>query len=88
MGMTLFKVLYGRDPPSIILGSISDDIPWDLQQQLQQHDQLLTTLKANLHKAQTHTKLYADKHRTDLQFLVSDYVFVKLQPYRQHSIRL
>jgi len=88
MGMTPFKVLYGRDPPSIIPASINDDTPWDLQQQLQQRDQLLTTLKANLHKAQTRMKLYADKHRTDLQFSVGDYVFVKLQPYRQHSICL
>jgi len=33
-------------------------------------------------------KLYADKHCIDLQFSVGDYVFVKLQPYHQHSIRL
>jgi len=88
MGMTPFKVLYGRDPLSIIPTFINDDTSWDLQQQLQQRDQLLTTLKANLHKAQTRMKLYADKHRTDLQFSVGDYAFVKLQPYCKHSIRL
>nr|KYP33360.1 hypothetical protein KK1_045790 [Cajanus cajan] len=33
-------------------------------------------------------KLYADCHCTAFEFNVGDFVFVKLQPYCQHSIRL
>ncbi|XP_076940146.1 uncharacterized protein LOC143609213 [Bidens hawaiensis] len=33
-------------------------------------------------------KLYADSHRRDIQFQVGDWVYVKVQPYRQNSIRL
>ena len=31
-------------------------------------------------------KQQADKHRTDLEFEVGDWVYIKLQPYRQHSM--
>ena len=33
-------------------------------------------------------KHFADAKRTDISFQVGDYVFVKLQPYRQTSLKL
>lgn len=33
-------------------------------------------------------QLFADQHRTDRNLEIGDYVYVKLQPYRQHSVVL
>ncbi|GJW14511.1 hypothetical protein Tco_0018644 [Tanacetum coccineum] len=88
IGVTPFKVVYGRDPPSVITCSFGDDTPSDVIQQLQQRDALLNQLKINLGRAQARMKKYADKKRRELSFAIGDYVFVKLQPYRQHSVKL
>ncbi|KAH0652914.1 hypothetical protein KY289_030592 [Solanum tuberosum] len=47
-----------------------------------------TLLKANLIKSQTRMKKLEDKHRTELVFALGGWVFVKLKPYRQLSVRL
>ncbi|KAL4324042.1 hypothetical protein GQ457_11G007640 [Hibiscus cannabinus] len=87
-GMTPFKALYGRDPPAMIdyldQGSKNDQVHHDLQDR----DELLRVLKLNLRKAQVRMKNHADKHRRELEFEVGSWVFVKLQPYRQLSLRL
>ncbi|GJU55661.1 ty3-gypsy retrotransposon protein [Tanacetum coccineum] len=41
IGVTPFKVVYGRDPPSVITCSFGDDTPSDVIEQLQQRDALL-----------------------------------------------
>lgn len=87
-GMNPFKILYGRDPPTIIPCYTRDDTPFDVHAQLVARDQLLAQLKLNLSRAQTRMKLNADKKHVEVEFNVGDFVFVKLQPYRQHSLRL
>ena len=51
IGITPFKVIYGRDPPSIIKCHFPADTPFDVQAQLQQRDALLSQLKLNLERA-------------------------------------
>jgi len=58
------------------------------QKQLQTRDVLLDSLKQNIQKAQLRMKIQADHHRRELEYNVGDFVYVKLQPYRQHSLRL
>ena len=50
--------------------------------------QFLQLLKDNLATAQARMKFFADKKRTEREFLVGDWVYLKLQPYRQTSIAL
>ena len=45
-------------------------------------------LKQNLPSAQARMRSQADLHRIDISFTVRDWVYLKLQPYRQHSLRL
>lgn len=86
-GMTPFQALYGRKPPNIarnVLGSSSNDL---IEQYMLRREDVLNLLKFNLSKAQTRMKTSADKGRTEDQFDEGDWVFVKLRPYRQHSLR-
>ncbi|GJS31472.1 ty3-gypsy retrotransposon protein [Tanacetum coccineum] len=88
IGMTPFKVLYGRDPPSIIPCSVFEDTPSDVQTQLQASDVVLSQLLINIIRAQSKMKKYVDKKRRKLEFAVGDFVYVKLQLYRQLSVKL
>lgn len=44
--------------------------------------------KENLSKAQQRIKILADKGRTEIDFSVGDWFYLKLQPYRQSSVTL
>lgn len=57
----------------------------DVIMKRQQVQQLLLD---HLLKAQERMKLYADQRRTKRESQVGDFVFLKLQPYRQTSIAL
>lgn len=49
---------------------------------------MLVQLKQNLLKAQARMKMMANNKRTKISFTKGEWVFVKLQPYRQHSLPL
>jgi hypothetical protein len=53
---------------------------------LTSREEILALLRKNLRKAQDTMKRNADKHRKDVHFAVGDWVYVKLQPYRQLSL--
>lgn len=86
--MTPFKVVYGREPPSLFKYNLSDLDPPALQDMLHERDVVLAHLKSNLLKAQASMKKYADTKRQQVEFNIGDMVLVKLQPYRQHSVAL
>ena len=44
-------------------------------------------MKDHLQRAQNQQKVQADKHRVDRTFEVGDLVYLRLQPYRQTSIK-
>nr|GEV71166.1 protein NYNRIN-like [Tanacetum cinerariifolium] len=50
-------------------------------------EQTLKLLYFNLKKAQDRMKSQADKARSDREFQISDWVYLKLQPYRQLTVR-
>lgn len=85
LGMTPFRALYGREPPTLTRQACSIDDPAEVREQLTDRDALLAKLKINLTRAQQVMKRQADKKRLDVSFQIGDEVLVKLQPYRQHS---
>lgn len=86
IGMTPFKAMYGREPP-LLAGYESGSTPiQELDAQLVERDALLGDLKKHLEAAANRMKQVADAKRRDVTFAVGDWVFLRLQPYRQHSI--
>ena len=53
---------------------------------LKDRQQLLSLLKHNLTVAHEKMKWYADKKRVDRSFNVGDWVYLRLQPYKQASV--
>lgn len=54
---------------------------------LQQREAMRRVFKFHLSRAQDRMKQMADKRRSEREFQVGDLVYLKLQPYRQHSLR-
>ena len=86
--MSPFKVVFGREPPSIIPYEVTPTDPHNLQESLIIRDKVLQQLKSNLRRAQNYMKMQADKKRREFQLQIGDLALVKLQPYRQHSVAL
>ncbi|KAK4346772.1 hypothetical protein RND71_033111 [Anisodus tanguticus] len=86
--MSLFKVLYGYDPPQLTFELISQSKIEIVDQMLKKIQLMAKVLKENLMKAQNRMKVNADRKRTEREFNIGDWVFLKLQPYRQTSIAL
>ncbi|PKI61177.1 hypothetical protein CRG98_018408 [Punica granatum] len=68
-----------------VKGSSSNEL---VKQQLLNRDEALALLRQNLAKAQLRMKEIADRKRRDVHFQEGDWVYVKLKPYRQRSVRL
>ena len=55
---------------------------------LKTRQEVLEALKHNLMLAQERMKLFFDKRHTEREFMVGDWVYLRLQPYRQSSLAL
>ena len=55
--------------------------------QLEENKKVMQVLQDNLSIAQNHIKQQADQHRTEREFEIVDWVFVRLQPYKQLPLR-
>jgi Integrase zinc binding domain/Integrase core domain len=86
-GMTPFEATYGRKPPSLLAyGAGTSSLPV-IDHDLTSRDAIISQLKTNLAKAQEAMKFFADKHRKDYEFQQGQLVLLKLQPFRQLSLR-
>ncbi|KAF5757863.1 putative nucleotidyltransferase, Ribonuclease H [Helianthus annuus] len=85
-GMTPFRVVYGREPPSLLPYVMGETKNADLEHQLLDRDDMLKLLRSNLQKAQDRMRNQANTKRRDQTYNVGDYVFLKIQPYRQKSL--
>jgi hypothetical protein len=87
IGMTPFRALYNYDPLSFVEIAFGDSRAPMVQDWVQQSQDILRELKDHLQRAQNQQKVQADKHRVERTFEVGDLVYLRLQPYRQASIK-
>ncbi|KAL6179957.1 hypothetical protein ACLB2K_046628 [Fragaria x ananassa] len=85
--MTPFKALYGYDPRPIQSYTPDSTAVQSVDQDLQSRDELLAVLKRNLQVAQARMKQAYDKNHTESEFSEGDWVYLKLQPYKQQSVK-
>ena len=84
--MTPYEVVYGQPPPLHLPYLPGEDMNDEVDRSLQRREQILSDLNGHLTKAHQRMKSQADKHRSDRNFAVNDWVWLKLQPYRQQSM--
>ena len=78
LGTTPFKLVYGRDPPSMKAYEPGNARAPAVDPLLQDRDDFLLAARECLLQAQDHAKLYYDAKHTPLEFEVSAWVWVKL----------
>ncbi|XP_050374823.1 uncharacterized protein LOC126792451 [Argentina anserina] len=84
--MTQFEALYGAPPPSITSYHPGSTSVQAVDEALRDRDSFLKLLRENMHMAQNKMKQQADSHRSDIEFEIRDWVYLKLHPYCQQSV--
>lgn len=80
-----FLLLYGRPPPSLLQYVPKTAKVQSVEDSLYERDRM-KLLRDHLNLARDKMKFFAEK-RTNRKFEVGDLVLLKLQPYRQISVR-
>ncbi|KAL1208034.1 hypothetical protein V5N11_008182 [Cardamine amara subsp. amara] len=83
---TQFEIVYGRPPPVHLPYLPGESKVAVVARSLQERESMLLLLKFYLMRAQHRMKQFADQQRTELDFEIGEYVYLKLQPYRQNSV--
>ena len=86
LNMTPFEALFGYKPTPLPLGPYLDSVVPTVTDMVQERSRISSYIKEHLAKAQQRMKHYADQHRTERSFSEGDWVFLKLQPYRQQTV--
>jgi hypothetical protein len=86
--MSPFEALYEYKPPLIQQISVPCDASAEVEVTIQEKDHMIKTLQQNLLQAQQRMKKYADANRTERSFAPGDFVYLKMQPYRETSLGL
>nr|XP_008373708.1 uncharacterized protein LOC103437020 [Malus domestica] len=84
--MSPYQALYGMPPPTVHTYMPGTTAIHRVNKSLQDRDTLLRLLRTNLQLAQNRMKQTYDKGRTERVFEVGDWVYLKVQPYRQQSV--
>ena len=85
--MTPFKSLYGYAPPKWKDLITNQARVASVKDNLEENQKVVQILKENLNTARNIMKQQADRHRTEREFEIGDWVFVRLQPYKQLSLK-
>ncbi|KAI9186883.1 hypothetical protein LWI28_021871 [Acer negundo] len=87
VNMSPFEVMYGRPPPMLNTYEKGTTRNEEVERDLMARDEIVAKVKKELEKAQGRMKKYYDQGRRDVSFEPGDFVYLKLQPYRQKSLK-
>jgi hypothetical protein len=85
--MTHFEAIYGQNPPSFLSYFPGVLKVQGVDQMLTVREAILRTLKENLVMAQNCMKQQEDQGHPERQFVEGDQVFLRMQPYKQNSLK-
>jgi hypothetical protein len=83
LGRSPFEVLYSHKPRNFGIQNILLPAVTEVEHWLHTRKAMLPLFRKHLERAQRRMCAHADKKRLERQFLVGDYVYLKLQPYIQ-----
>ncbi|KAJ0816356.1 putative nucleotidyltransferase, Ribonuclease H [Helianthus annuus] len=85
--MSPYEALFGIKP-SLHIPYIPGDTSIAAVEELhREREAMIRKLKVNLESARNRMKQFSDAHRTDREFQVGEWVYVKLHPFAQNSLR-
>jgi len=84
--MTPYEIVYGFPPPIHIPYFPRDSTVASVDEYLSTKEEVINRVRGYLQIAQNKMIINANKKRSDRSFEVKDYVYLKLQPYRQQFI--
>lgn len=84
---TPYEVVYGQPPPLYLPYLPEESKSQTVDRSLISRDEAIKLLKFHLLKAQIRQAQHADRKRTEHAFSLGDFVFLKLHPYKQHTLR-
>lgn len=86
--MTPYEAVYGKLPPQHLPYLPGESKVAVVARSFQERENMILILKFHLLRAQHRMQHFADQHRTERSFDIGDFVYAKLQPYRQQSVVL
>jgi hypothetical protein len=85
--MAPFMALYRYQPPFITSSLKEKSKVQAVEAHIEHQQQVIQILKNNLTMTQNHMKQQSDQHHSEIIFEVGDWVFLRLQPYKQMSLK-
>ena len=88
IGLSPFEVVYGKAPPRLLpfeLGSTTNQV---VEDEMKSRDFIIKLARENLHETQARIKHFANKNRTNREYMLGDWVYLRLRPYRQMSVAI
>lgn len=85
---TPFQVVYGREPPTLLSYVPGTSRVVAVEQLLVDRDKIVKEARECLKEAQGRMKKIYDQHHQEREFTVGDWVYLRLQPYRQMSVTM
>jgi len=84
--MTPYEAVYGVPPPRLLSYIPGTTRVEAVDEVLRNRKQILNLLQQNIKQAQQRMKKFADLKRTEREFEVGQYVYLRLQSYRQSTV--